>query len=272
MRACLCSTLLTIHAASSLRVGPALALPRPLCRSACRSTAMVLDDDDEQLDKLVREEVAAAFAGLEDLDPEDDEAIKQIQDQGKEVLTNVFSRLDSELDKELEQAAIRSSEQAEQNKEVLEGYNERLAGLKGRLADDRETVRDEMQRLQQLDAEYKARGPTPTEPLAPDGTCTRTRAHEARLPGALPRSSPHMELSFAGVAVGWCQPQPRQDRAGPLLARRNRRARLGGQPGAGSRRGARRRRPDARAQRGPGPRGAWVLPVPQKVVAALLSC
>jgi len=89
-------------------------------------------DADAELDALVRREVEAAFAGMEEALASGDEkkALSLIQTQGKEVLGNVLSQLESEgklLSSELE--ARLETLASDQKVEMLKKYDEEYAPI-----------------------------------------------------------------------------------------------------------------------------------------------
>jgi len=115
--------------------------------------------NEDELEELVRKEVEACFAGLETALATGDEeaALALIQTQGKQVLNNVLEQLDSEgkllsntLSERLEELA------STQRVDMLKKFDEELAGLQQTMAEDRETIRQEMQALEQLNEDYKA--------------------------------------------------------------------------------------------------------------------
>jgi hypothetical protein len=115
--------------------------------------------DEAALDALVRKEVEACFAGLEDALATGDEkaALSLIQSQGKQVLGNVLTQLEEEGKLVSEQITKKVEAMAtDQRTEVLKKYDEQLEGLQKTMAADRQTIREEMQALEKLNEEYKA--------------------------------------------------------------------------------------------------------------------
>ena len=109
------------------------------------------------MDALIKREVLAAFAGLEEsfAAGDDDKALELIQTQGKTVLANVLSRLEDEgqllsakLSARLEQLAD------EQTAEMLKKYEDRLSSLQVANEQARTELRNELQNLQILSKEY----------------------------------------------------------------------------------------------------------------------
>ena len=109
------------------------------------------------MDALIKREVLAAFAGLEEsfAAGDDDKALELIQTQGKTVLANVLSRLEDEgqllsakLSARLEQLAD------EQTAEMLKKYEDRLSSLQVANEQARTELRNELQNLQTLSKEY----------------------------------------------------------------------------------------------------------------------
>jgi len=148
--------------APTLREGGTLtsATRRPavhLQLSAPDKSAVDLDDDAD-FDELVRQEVQAAFAGLEEsLSSGDDEkALEQIRTQGKTVLANVLKRMEDEgqllsatLSTQLEELA------SEQTSALLERYEEGIAAQQAEVAAELLKLRAEMENLEALNKEYQ---------------------------------------------------------------------------------------------------------------------
>lgn len=126
--------LLSILACAALAPAASFLLPASLnrpCQHAVQHQlvnkgrmAMVEDNDTDELeaaiDALVRAEVEAAFSGLQKtLDADDEEALKMIEQKGKEVMQKVLAKLDedgklltSSLGKEVEELAMAKQKQA----------------------------------------------------------------------------------------------------------------------------------------------------------------
>jgi len=111
------------------------------------------------LDALVRQEVEAAFAGLEETlaSGDEQEALALIQSQGKEVLENVLQKLEDDGQLLSANLATRVEALAKETRvQILKDYDERLGTLQVSMADQRATLRDEMVQLEALNKEYKA--------------------------------------------------------------------------------------------------------------------
>jgi len=112
---------------------------------------------DDEMDELIRQEVLAAFSGLEETlaDGDDDQAISLIQSQGKTVLANVLARLEDEGQLLSSQLSTRIEELAEdQTSQLLAKYEERLGKLQAANQQARSELRSELDNLQSLSKEY----------------------------------------------------------------------------------------------------------------------
>ena len=145
-----------------------VAMPRPMLGRAghfvsCRSSKPAMADQKQSaeidLDALVRQEVEAAFAGLEETlaSGDEQEALALIQSQGKEVLENVLQKLEDDGQLLSANLATRVEALAKETRvQILKDYDERLGTLQVSMADQRATLRDEMVQLEALNKEYKA--------------------------------------------------------------------------------------------------------------------
>lgn len=112
--------------------------------------------DDAALDALIREEVEAAFAGLEETlaGEDDDAALALIQNQGRQVLNNVMEKLEDEgalLSSTLAERI--ESSMSDQKIELLKKYDEQLGELQNTMNAERANLRAEMEQLQALNKE-----------------------------------------------------------------------------------------------------------------------
>jgi hypothetical protein len=167
---------MAVHAITCLLLvlplaGSLLLQPRCPIRHACRHAAAsalvmvassqtateAISEPDDDMDALIKREVLAAFAGLEEsfAAGDDDKALELIQTQGKTVLASVLSRLEDEgqllsskLSARLEQLAD------EQTAEMLKKYEDRLSSLQVANEQARTELRNELQNLQTLSKEY----------------------------------------------------------------------------------------------------------------------
>ncbi|KAL1512096.1 hypothetical protein AB1Y20_005367 [Prymnesium parvum] len=150
--------------AASFRPPPCLGVRRyaPQHSSHQGRMAMVEDSGTDELeatlDALVRAEVEAAFAGLEaSLDADDEKALQLIEQKGQEVMQNVLDKL--EADGKLLSSALTSQIELlsmTKQKQMLEEYDASTAELQRQMAEERQTIRDEMAQLRSLSDEYKA--------------------------------------------------------------------------------------------------------------------
>jgi hypothetical protein len=131
--------------------GSRLALLAPRTSHALLVRMEVSEDD--ALDQLVRQEVEAAFAGLEESlsSGDDDAAIALIQSQGKNILGNVLAKLEEEgtllsstLSSQIEELA--STRQVE----LLKKYNAQLDEIEQSMTTERVNIRTEMAQLESL--------------------------------------------------------------------------------------------------------------------------
>jgi len=112
--------------------------------------------DADGLDKLVYQEVEAAFADLQ-LDPDDDDALDIIRAQGAKVLANVYAALEADGQK-LEAGLASQVEQLASRKavELLRKYDARLGELQARMQSERLSLRSELSRLNELNDELSS--------------------------------------------------------------------------------------------------------------------
>ena len=115
-------------------------------------------DADDAMDELIRQEIEAAFAGLEEsfANGEDDQALELIQSQGKQVLGKVLARLEedgqllsAQLTERLESLA------SDQTMEMMKRQEERLGKLQEANLQARDDLRSELQNLQTLSKDYE---------------------------------------------------------------------------------------------------------------------
>jgi len=109
------------------------------------------------MDELIRQEIMAAFEGLEEsfADGDDDEAIALIQAQGATVFEKVLARLED--DGQLLSAQLSSRIETlagESTREMLERYEERLGVLQEANNQARTELRSEIDNLNALSKEY----------------------------------------------------------------------------------------------------------------------
>jgi len=120
----------------------------------------VVDGEDTSFDfdELVRQEVEAAFAGLEEslASGDDEKALALIQSQGKTVLSNVLQRMEEEGELLSATLSTRIEEIASaKTKDVLDRYDSQLGGLQAEVATERVKLRAEMENLETLNREYQ---------------------------------------------------------------------------------------------------------------------
>lgn len=114
-------------------------------------------DSDDDLDAMIRREVEAAFAGLEDsLAAEGEEGVALIQSQTKLIMDNVLQKFDqdqmqlsSALDEKVQALA------AKKRVELMKKYDARLGEMQQAMVSDRENLRTEMAKLESLQTELK---------------------------------------------------------------------------------------------------------------------
>ena len=159
--------------------------------------------DEEELDKLVRAEIEAAFAGLEEkfANGEDEEAIKIIQSQGAGVLSAVLDKLDEDgkllsgqLANKIEQLA------ADESAQMVERYEREIDETRQKMDADRLAIRAEVERLEELNKELQSLqvrlGPRPKDPSkCPDIPVPRATVRTCLLTDPLHVSSSRRELA-----------------------------------------------------------------------------
>lgn len=114
--------------------------------------------DDAELDALVRKEIEAAFAGMEEkfATGDDDAALQILQEQGKTVLANVFAKLES--DGQLLSSNLASQYEdiaADRSTELLRKYEDEIKSISSNLNAERANIRNEMEQLESLNRELK---------------------------------------------------------------------------------------------------------------------
>jgi hypothetical protein len=138
-------------------------LDRGCCRQQQRALAPKMADsdmvDEEELDKLVRAEIEAAFAGLEEkfANGEDEEAIKIIQSQGAGVLSSVLEKLDE--DGKLLSGQLASKIEAlatDESALLLERYSQEIDETRQKMDAERLSIRAEVERLEELNKELQS--------------------------------------------------------------------------------------------------------------------
>jgi len=139
------------------RLGGVTSRPRPPLTMAALEDKGT-DELDATIDALVRSEVEAAFATIDtqNLDPDDDEAIQMIEAKGREVMQSVLEKL--EADGELLSSSLTSQIEKlsmTRQKQLLAEWDESTAKLQRQMFEERQTIRDEMARLTELNDEYK---------------------------------------------------------------------------------------------------------------------
>jgi len=108
---------------------------------------------------MVQEELDRAFAGLEagGFNPDEEEALKMIEDKAATVLQNVLQQLEQDGEVLRDELSQRLEAVAEQRRdEMFAKYEESTAGITREVAASRATIREEMERLTSLNSEYKA--------------------------------------------------------------------------------------------------------------------
>ena len=106
--------------------------------------------DDAALDALVRKEIEAAFAGMEEkfASGDDDAALKIMQDESKTVLNNVFAKL--EADGQLLSSNLASRIEdlaADRSTELLAKYEDEIKSISSNLNAERANIRSEMEQV-----------------------------------------------------------------------------------------------------------------------------
>lgn len=118
----------------------------------------VSEKEEAELDKLVRAEIEAAFAGLEEkfANGEDEEAIEIIRTQGKTVLSNVLEKLEEDGQLLSGQLASRIEELAEdQSTQLLARYEGEIDRTRAQMDVERANIRNEVERLEALNKELQ---------------------------------------------------------------------------------------------------------------------
>ena len=140
------------------RLPPSSVVARVSMVVAEAGSDVAADSNDSAMDELIRQEIEAAFAGLEEslADGDDEKAIALIQEQGKTVLGKVLARMEEEgsllsasLSSQVEELA------ATQTTEMLKRYEEKIGGLQAEMANERMKLRSELENLQTLNKEYE---------------------------------------------------------------------------------------------------------------------
>lgn len=119
---------------------------------------MASAQEEEELDELVRKEIEAAFAGLEEkfAKGEDEEAIEIIRTQGKTILGNVLEKLEEDGQLLSSQLAGRIEELAsKQSTDLLERYEGEIDATRARMDAERINIRSEVERLEALNKELQ---------------------------------------------------------------------------------------------------------------------
>jgi len=150
-----------------LHAAPSSALLLSACRTwasnapcrPLRPIAPLMAQSDRELEIMVQEELDRAFAGLEagGFNPDEEEALKMIEDKAATVLQNVLQQLEQDGEVLRDELSQRLEAVAEQRRdEMFAKYEESTAGITREVAASRATIREEMERLTSLNSEYKA--------------------------------------------------------------------------------------------------------------------